>query len=116
MSHEVSLFQQEKENSAEAYKEHLTARKRERKRVEDITNWPFHIPREIMDVILASTDLGVREHLALAATCTSLRRMYYKDDVFKAVVECRFVPVNGLGRYARRYGDDKILRHLATKP
>lgn len=95
------------DNSAKAYKEHLAARERERKRAEDIANWPFHIPREVMDDILASTALGVREHLALAATCTSLRRIYHNNDVFKAVVECRFVPVNGQGRYARRYSDDK---------
>jgi hypothetical protein len=37
-----------------------------RLRAEDCADWPFLIPREVMDKILGDPTLGVREHLALA--------------------------------------------------
>lgn len=90
---------------------------REHKRTEDYSYWPFHIPRELMDDILASPDLGVLEHLALAATCTSLRRIYHNPDIFEALIKYRPIPSDGqaqCGSGRRVAGDDAILRHLAT--
>ncbi|GJE89768.1 hypothetical protein PsYK624_058750 [Phanerochaete sordida] len=96
------------------------SREGEKKRAEDIADWPFRIPREIMGTILASPDLGVREHLALAATCCALRRMYHSNEVWAEIRRHRTVPVNG--RYRRLsftggiYKDDRMLQHLATRP
>lgn len=40
-----------------------------RTRAENYLEWPFEIPREVMDLILRDVGLGVREHLALAGMC-----------------------------------------------
>lgn len=103
---------------AKTYKEYVEAHTRERARAENIADWPFRIPRETMDQILADSTLGVREHLALAATCPALRRMYHNNDIFKEVVKCRFLPIDGRPKYAHweQYGrSDTILQHIATR-
>lgn len=48
------------------------ARTRAKKRAEDVCDWPFSIPREVMDAILSHPTLGVREHLLLAGGSTLL--------------------------------------------
>lgn len=103
----------------QAYKEAEENTRRERKRAEDVGHWPFTVPREVMDMILSYTDLGIREHIALAATCTAFRRIYHNNVVWRAVIETRPVPKNGTLSYARWTGsrrDDRMLRVLATRP
>ena len=117
----------------DAYRKQQEEYSREKNRAEDIGNWPFHIPREIMDLILADPTLGVREHLALASTCPALRRIYHNNDVFNNVRLYRTLPINGQPRipYSGRHPEtlivgqfpnerlihnDRSLSHLATKP
>lgn len=57
-----------------------TARTRAKKRAEDVYDWPFSIPREVMDTILSDPTLGVREHLLLAGGSTNAHMDVYVDD------------------------------------
>ena len=103
----------------EAFQHEQMREEYEKQHAEDIADRPFRIPHEVMDVILASPDLGMREHLALAATCPALRRICSNHDAFADVVHCHTVPENDISRYLyAAYGprDGRALRHLATRP
>ncbi|KAJ7091161.1 hypothetical protein C8R44DRAFT_413797 [Mycena epipterygia] len=68
----------------------------ERKRAENSSDWTLPIPRELMDIILGNPCLGVREHLALAATSPELRRLYHNSDIWSTITQNRTMPVNGV--------------------
>ncbi|KAJ7490905.1 hypothetical protein FB451DRAFT_1221357, partial [Mycena latifolia] len=92
----------------------------ERKRAEDSHEWTLRIPREAMDIILADPSLGVREHLALAATSPELRRLYHNSHIWQEILQTRTVPRNGVQVLYERPGYSPRppggLDHLATAP
>ncbi|KAK7045942.1 hypothetical protein VNI00_006937 [Paramarasmius palmivorus] len=104
--------------SWQAHYEYLNSRTR----TEDSADWPITLPREIMDIIMGDPSLGIREHLALAATCAALRRCYHHNDIWHDIRKMRCVSKNGrqvpleIQLYTRRPPDSKQMLHLATSP
>jgi len=73
-----------------------------------------------MDMILGDECLGIREHIAVAATCPALRRLYHNSDIWSIICECRTVPMNGQQRSLELNKIGPLpapaLRKLATAP
>ncbi|KAJ6463818.1 hypothetical protein C8R47DRAFT_1156872 [Mycena vitilis] len=92
----------------------------ERVKAEDSGSWSLSVPREVMDIILADPCLGVREHVALAATSSELRRLYHSTDVWSTEIsQKRTTPKNGVQVIAPTYSNapyTRRLNHLATAP
>ncbi|GAA5997058.1 uncharacterized protein JCM10292_006178 [Rhodotorula paludigena] len=92
----------------------------------------FDLPGEIIDAVLGSPDLHIRDHLALAATCRALRSCYYRhptpsghsfsSPIWRALLAER--PFRGEGNSAYYGNDDysptsdgtrRIVQHLWSR-